>query len=150
VDELNSWVGHLGDFQESTAQREFIRKIQHTLFIVGSHLASDPDKSRMTLPEITEADVTELENSMDQMEKQLPELKNFVLPGGNAANSAAHIARCVCRRAERCTVHLNETASVNPILVKYLNRLSDWLFMYARHISDLTGSPEIPWLPEKP
>lgn len=148
VDELNSWLGQVGDHELCAPYRSFMREIQSLLFTIGSHLASDPQKGRMQLPEITAAHVAALEQSMDEMEQHLPLLKNFVLPGGHPAQSAAHIARCVCRRAERCTVQLNESEPVDPLLIQYLNRLSDWLFMLARRLSQLAGAQEIPWLPQ--
>ena len=101
----------------------------------------------MQLPEIGEEEVLELERSMDEMNETLPDLRSFVLPGGHPANSQAHICRCVCRRAERAAVRLNETATVNPLLLKYLNRLSDWFFVYARKVTHLAGAEEVKWEP---
>ena len=147
VDELNSWMGHLAGFEAAASQKDFIRSIQNHLFTIGSRLASDPEKSKMQLPSIGQEEITALELSMDEMEKHLPELKNFVLSGGHFANSTAHIARTICRRAERCTVHLNEISPIDPILIQYLNRLSDWLFMFARYLTHLTGSEEMLWKP---
>lgn len=147
VDELNSFLGLLRDQEASLPYRDFIKKIQDTLFTLGSHLASDPSKSGMKLPEIPDERVQDLETSMDEMDGALPALKNFVLPGGHPANSYAHIARCVCRRAERLVVHLNDLQEVEAIVLRYLNRLSDWLFMYARTLSKETGSEEILWKP---
>lgn len=148
VDELNSWMGVIRDHEVPSPHASEIRRIQNELFTIGSHLASDPQKSRMELPEIGEAAVSRLEQSMDAMDAELPELRNFILPGGHAANSAAHVARCVCRRAERLVVELSENESeVSPLLMSYLNRLSDWLFVFAREISRVTNSEEIPWKP---
>jgi len=145
VDELNSFLGVLRDQDASKDHRGFIKTIQDTLFTLGSHLASDPSKSSMKLPDISPDRISDLEASMDAMDAELPALKNFVLPGGHPANSYAHVARCVCRRAERLVVHLNDTEGVAPVILQYLNRLSDWLFMYARYMSKQSGSEEILW-----
>ena len=147
VDELNAYLGMLGDQDAVHAFIPQIRNIQHQLFNIGSHLANDPEKSRFALPEIPEQAVTSLEESIDEMNTSLPELKNFVLPGGHPANSLAHIARCICRRAERRVVELSAQQPVSAIILTYLNRLSDWLFVLSRSISHHTQSPEIPWLP---
>lgn len=103
----------------------------------------------MKLPELTEEDVLLLENAMDEMESTLPEMKHFVLPGGNPIVSYCHLARTVCRRAERCVVYLSETDHVSPLILKYLNRLSDYLFVLSRKLSAETGSKETPWIPGK-
>jgi len=124
-----------------------LQEIQSTLFTLGSHLASDPDKSQMKLPELHKEDVEKLENSIDKFEESLPQLTNFVLPGGLSGNSIAHIARCVCRRAERHVVLLNENSPLDPLFLTYLNRLSDWLFVYSRYLSHKAGATEILWKP---
>ncbi|MBX7243035.1 MAG: cob(I)yrinic acid a,c-diamide adenosyltransferase [Bacteroidia bacterium] len=147
TDELNSCLGLLADYPEMEAQRPFIRQIQSTLFSIGSHLAND--SAHFKLPEIEEKSVQALEASIDEMDKVLPPLTNFVLPGGHPANSTAHIARCICRRAERNVVHLNEIVPVSPIILQYLNRLSDWLFTLSRFISLNAGVEEILWQPGK-
>ncbi len=149
VDELNSWMGMLKDQAVAAPYEKLIKQIQDNLFTLGSHLAADPDANRMTLPELVPADVEQLEASIDQMEENLPSLQNFVLPGGYPANSMAHVARCVCRRAERLTVHLNESSAVEPILLQYLNRLSDWLFVFSREMTHLAGAEEVAWSPRK-
>lgn len=147
VDELNSWLGMLKDQPAAAKYDAFIKQIQDNLFTLGSNLASDPEANRMVLPQVTDADVLALEESIDQMEAHLPALKNFVLPGGHPANSTAHVARCVCRRAERLVVHLHEHAPIPPVNLHYLNRLSDWLFVFSRELTHLTGSQEIAWTP---
>ncbi|MBP6723069.1 MAG: cob(I)yrinic acid a,c-diamide adenosyltransferase [Bacteroidia bacterium] len=147
VDELNSWMGMLKDQPAAAPFGAFIKLIQDNLFTLGSNLASDPEANRMVLPEISEADVVVLEQSIDQMEASLPPLKNFVLPGGHPANSAAHVARCVCRRAERLVVHLHEHSAVPHQNLQYLNRLSDWLFVFSREMTRVTDSQEIAWTP---
>ena len=145
TDELNSYLGLLSEYQELKAFLPLIRNIQDTLFVIGSHLANDTENSHFSPPEITESDVLLLEKSIDKMDTELPPLKNFVLSGGCTSNATAHIARCVCRRAERCVVHLNEYEPVSPTILHYLNRLSDWLFTIARYASFVSGSMEIVW-----
>lgn len=145
TDELNSYLGLLGEYAEMKDFVPLIRSIQDTLFVIGSHLANDAAKSHFSPSEITEDEVSLLEKSIDQMDMELPPLKNFVLPGGCAANATAHVARCVCRRAERCVVHLHENEPVSPTILHYLNRLSDWLFTVARYVSHTSGSIEIVW-----
>ncbi len=145
TDELNSYLGLLGEYAETKDFLPLIRNIQDTLFVMGSHLANDAEKSHFSPTAITEAEVQLLETSIDKMDTELPALKNFILSGGCAANATAHIARCVCRRAERCVVHLNEHETVSPIILHYLNRLSDWLFTVARYASYLSKSEEIVW-----
>ncbi|MDX2250429.1 MAG: cob(I)yrinic acid a,c-diamide adenosyltransferase [Bacteroidia bacterium] len=145
LDELNAWMGMLSDQAPALEFVSQIRAIQNNLFTIGSILANDPEKSVFKLPEIAEADVILLEKSMDKMEEMLPPLKNFVLPGGHSSNSMAHVARTVCRRAERRVVELHAHSPVNPLIISYLNRLSDWLFVLSRFFSSSTQSPEITW-----
>jgi len=147
MDELNSWIGYVCGLIERKHHQDVLREIQDRLFTIGSLLASDPDKAKMNLPDILESDVLLLEKEIDIMQDALPELKSFLLPGGNQANAACHITRCVCRRAERLTVQLNETQKVAPLVLQYLNRLSDYLFVLARKISAEAGAEEIPWKP---
>ncbi|MCL4111776.1 UNVERIFIED_CONTAM: hypothetical protein GTU68_010774 [Idotea baltica] len=147
VDELNSYIGVLRDQEAAAEFKDLLKEIQDHLFTLGSHLASDPGKSKMKLPALTTQDVETLEKSIDAMDTELPALQNFVLPGGHPANSFSHVARCVCRRAERLTVQLDEEAPVDPVLLQYLNRLSDWLFAFSRMMSLKTGSEEVPWTP---
>ncbi len=162
IDELNSWMGVIRDSfthlrlntpmwsnEETKRMTQMFIDIQQVLFTIGSHLANDPEKSKMKLPEITEAQIAALENEMDAIEQIVPPMKNFVLPGGHMNVSYCHVARCVCRRAERCIVHLSETAEVNEIIVRYVNRLSDYLFMLSRKLTHDLGAEEIPWVPEK-
>jgi len=147
VDELNSFVGQLRDNLNGILPTEELIKIQEELFSIGSHLAADPDKNKMSLPLLSEQMVLDLENAMDLMEAGLPEMKFFVLPGGHASVSHAHICRCVCRRAERLCVALSEMESVEPFILKYLNRLSDYFFVLSRRITQVTNSVETPWNP---
>lgn len=147
VDELNSWIGLIRDQNIDSHSKELLALIQDRLFTLGSHLASDPAKKKMKLPDITEGDVTLLEKEMDAMNEKLPEMKNFVLPGGHTTVSYCHIARCVCRRAERCTVNLAEKEKADPLLIQYLNRLSDYLFVLSRKLSSDLKAEEMPWKP---
>ena len=147
VDELNSWLGLIRDQINDSHSQIVLKEIQDRLFTAGSMLASDPDKSSMKIPDLIESDIELLEKEMDKMEEILPELKSFVLPGGNSVNATCHIARCVCRRVERLVVTLNLSEQVDPIILKYLNRLSDYLFVLARKASFDSGSEEILWQP---
>jgi cob(I)alamin adenosyltransferase len=145
VDELNSHVGLLSCNETFSEKAALLTAIQNSLFDIGSHLANDPEKSAFQLPPFDASGTELLEQDMDEMEEALPALKNFVLPGGHTANAQAHVARCVCRRAERRVVELASQTAVAPAIVQYLNRLSDWLFVLARHASHITGIEEIVW-----
>ncbi len=147
VDELNSYIGLVKESISDERVRTVLYEIQDRLFTVGSVLASDPEKSKMKIPDLHDTDVTLLETEMDAMDAKLPELKSFVLPGGNIAASYCHIARCVCRRAERLTVQLQTESEVPQIVATYLNRLSDYLFMLSRKIVYDAGAQEIAWRP---
>ena len=147
VDELMSHLGLLRDQAIDSIYIQQLIQIQDRLFTIGSHLAADPEKSKMKLPELQESDVTCLEENIDQQELKLPPMKSFVLPGGHTIVSYCHIARCVCRRAERIVEHLNSIHAVNPLILKYLNRLSDYLFILSRSISQELNAEEIPWKP---
>jgi cob(I)alamin adenosyltransferase len=147
VDELNSWIGLIRDQDIPLSEKEILKEIQDRLFTIGSSLASDPEKSRMKIPDLKEEDVTLLENEIDKMNAQLPELKSFILPGGNTAVSYCHIARCVCRRTERLATHLSENNFVAELVIIYLNRLSDYLFVLARFLGKGFDAPEMQWKP---
>lgn len=147
LDELNSYIGLVKDSFEHRNTREILGKVQDRLFSIGSHLAADPERSRMVLPQLNDSDLVLLEKEMDQMDEVLPPLKNFILPGGHPIVSYCHIARCVCRRAERATVKLDHHEKVEPIILHYLNRLSDYLFVLARFIGQELNAPEINWKP---
>jgi cob(I)alamin adenosyltransferase len=147
VDELNSWIGLLRDQPVDASTKKILLEIQDRLFTIGSSLASDPGKSKMKIPDLQEEDVTLLEKEMDMMNESLPEMRNFVLPGGHPSVSYCHIARCVCRRAERNTIHLSESNFVAEPVIKYLNRLSDYLFVLSRKLSHDLKAEEIPWKP---
>lgn len=147
VDELNSYIGLIRDQDIGIHAKEVLKHIQDRLFTIGASLAADPEKSKMVIPDLNLADVELLENEMDAMDEQLPQLKHFILPGGNNAISFCHIARCVCRRAERIVVHLAEQSTVDEKVSVYLNRLSDYLFTLARKIGDEHKIPENKWIP---
>jgi len=147
VDELNSYIGLIRDQDITVYDKEILKQIQDRLFTIGSSLAADPEKSRMVIPDLHLADIELLEKEMDSMNEQLPELRHFILPGGSNAISYCHIARCVCRRAERITVHLAEESTVDEKVNIYLNRLSDYLFTLARKIGNDNKIPENQWIP---
>lgn len=147
TDELNSHVGLLRDTIQNEELVEQLLEVQDRLFTLGSHLAADPVKSKMTLPDITITDVEALEQWMDKMDEELEPMRFFVLPGGHQIVSFCHIARCVCRRAERIVVDLNQSEPVEPIILKYLNRLSDYLFVLSRKLTKDLNASEKPWVP---
>jgi cob(I)alamin adenosyltransferase len=149
VDELNSYIGLCKDLLEDMKAREILLEIQDRLFTIGSSLACDPIKEpRMRIPDLKEDDVVLLEKEMDRMSDAIPAMKSFVLPGGHTTVSYLHIARCVARRAERCCVRLElESLEVDALLLKYLNRLSDYLFILSRFTTYQLKVLEIPWKP---
>jgi len=149
VDELNSHIGLLIDQLKDEPTKQMLKEVQDRLFTIGSSLACDPEKEpAFKIPDLTEADVTLLESEMDKMNEQLPPMKFFILPGGHIAVSQAHVCRCVCRRAERLCVAMLETdVFIDTLVIKYINRLSDYLFMVARYTAHLLGVPEIAWKP---
>lgn len=149
VDELNAHLGLVGDQPVNAMRRPFLQQIQDRLFTMGASLAVDPEKARMTLPDLLESDVTALEEAIDEMEQHLPPLKAFILPGGHPSVSFCHIARCVCRRTERLVIALQEESYVEDLVVKYLNRLSDYLFVLCRMMAHELGAGEIAWKPRK-
>ncbi len=145
VDELNSWLGVLRDQPTNANRKDFLVEIQDRLFTIGSMLATDPGNTKVKIPMLEEADVAALETQIDTMEKDLPPMKSFVLPGGNQSVSFCHVARTVCRRAERLTIALHQQEAVNVLVIQYLNRLSDYLFVLARKIGKELGAEETPW-----
>ncbi|HEY5327608.1 MAG TPA: cob(I)yrinic acid a,c-diamide adenosyltransferase [Mucilaginibacter sp.] len=147
VDELNSYIGLIRDQDITGHDKEILKQIQDRLFTIGSSLASDPQRSRMVIPDLHVADIELLEKEMDKMNEYLPELKHFILPGGSNAISFCHIARCVCRHAERITVLLAEDSMVDEKVIIYLNRLSDYLFTLARKVANDNKIPENQWIP---
>lgn len=149
VDELNSFTGLLIDQLPWEESRQVLREVQDRLFTIGSSLACDPDKeTKLKIPDLHEEDILLLENEMDRMDGELPEMKSFIIPGGDVAVSTAHVVRCVCRRAERhCVLMLENNIFVEPLVIKYLNRLSDYVFVLSRYIAHRKEVPEIPWRP---
>lgn len=145
VDELNSFLGLTASYIKEVEYQQLFQDIQSRLFDIGTHLAAETGKNNLILPEISVAKITLLEQYIDKMNESLPELKFFILPGGNQTAATAHIARTVCRRAERCVVRLAEQDTIQPILIQYLNRLSDFLFVFARKLAHDAKEPEIIW-----
>jgi cob(I)alamin adenosyltransferase len=156
VDELNSHIGLIRDQEMNAHYKTILVEIQDRLFTVGAVLATPPEKEIMKNGElrlkklgIIESDIELLENEIDTMEDSLPQMTHFVLPGGHTTVSYCHIARCVCRRAERLSVNLNHIEAIDPMAIKYLNRLSDYLFVLARKLSAELNADEVKWIPRK-
>ena len=149
VDELNSYIGLCRDLITDENSRTLLKEIQDRLFTIGSSLACDPEKEpKMKLPDLKEEDVNRLETAIDKMNESLPPMRNFILPGGHPSVSHIHIGRCICRRAERCIVRLlADNEEVESIIITYLNRLSDYLFVLARFIAHQLKIEETPWKP---
>ncbi|MEJ7737473.1 MAG: cob(I)yrinic acid a,c-diamide adenosyltransferase [Chitinophagaceae bacterium] len=149
VDELNSYIGVVSDLVPDEHSKTVLREIQDRLFTIGSSLACDPDKEpQMRIPDLKESDIGFLERQIDQMHEVLPSMKFFILPGGHFAVSTTHVARCVCRRTERLCVNMKEhDLFVEPLIIKYLNRLSDYLFVLARFVGHSLNVAEIAWKP---
>jgi cob(I)alamin adenosyltransferase len=145
VDELNSFIGVIRDSAKDKFKDAELQHIQDHLFTLGADLATDKSKSKMKNPILEEKDVEHLENSMDEMGKELPDLMNFIIPGGDLTSSYCHVARCVCRRAERIAIELGEEEEVDPLIIKYLNRLSDYLFTLARLYTVKQAGVETLW-----
>jgi cob(I)alamin adenosyltransferase len=149
LDELNSSIGVVRDHTKHESIQAWLINIQETLFTLGAELATEPGNETVKIPHILNSDITWLENRIDEMDAILPPLKNFVLPGGAPVVSFCHVARCICRRAERITVHLAEEESAPEFSIQYLNRLSDFLFTLCRYFSLIENAKEIPWNPRK-
>jgi cob(I)alamin adenosyltransferase len=156
VDELNSYIGLIRDQEINQQYKDILIEIQDRLFTVGAILATPPEKEVMKNGElrlqklgIIESDIELLETEIDTMEDSLPQMTHFVLPGGHTTVSYCHLARCVCRRAERLAVHLNHEEPIDAIAIKYLNRLSDYLFVLARKLSSDLKADEVKWIPRK-
>lgn len=149
IDELNSFIGLTSDQLSHEQSGTILKEIQDRLFTIGSSLACDPDKEPLLkIPDLKEADIELLEKEIDKMNADLTAMKSFILPGGHVAISTTHVTRCVCRRAERICVNMQEQGIfVDPLVIKYLNRLSDYLFVLARFIGHLLGVEDIPWKP---
>lgn len=156
VDELNSYIGLVRDQEMNSHYKDVLVEIQDRLFTIGAILATPEEKATLKNGEprlkklgITENDVQLLEHEIDKMDEELPQMTHFVLPGGHTTVSYCHIARCVCRRAERLTVHLSHNETVEEIAIVYLNRLSDYLFVLARKLTHDLQAPEVKWIPRK-
>ena len=147
VDELNSFIGLLRDQQVNRHRAEELKHIQERLFTVGSSLASEKEIQMSFKPDIRDSDIALLEKSMDEMNGHLPELRNFILPGGHPAVSLCHVARTVCRRAERAVIELAENEGCDEQIIIYLNRLSDFFFVLARMVAHELGVDEVKWQP---
>jgi cob(I)alamin adenosyltransferase len=147
TDELMAYIGLLRDQDIQSNYQKLLLEIQDRLFTIGSNLAADPDKPQLKKPLIFKQDIEILESEIDEMEKHLQPMKNFILPGGHPTVSFCHIARCVCRRAERLVVELTEDNSNLELEVIYLNRLSDFLFVLSRKLSNDLNVEERPWNP---
>ncbi|UII29290.1 cob(I)yrinic acid a,c-diamide adenosyltransferase [Fulvivirga maritima] len=148
VDELNSYIGLVRDQKVNELRKAFLIEIQDRLFTVGSILATEPGNTKVKVPQLSGEDISSLEKEIDVMDTTLPPMRSFVLPGGDQAVSFCHVARCVCRRAERLVVALNEVEPVDELVIQYLNRLSDYLFMLARKMSDDLHAEEVAWKPK--
>ncbi|MEM9338850.1 MAG: cob(I)yrinic acid a,c-diamide adenosyltransferase [Bacteroidota bacterium] len=148
VDELNSFIGHLKD-QEAVENRlkQQLYWIQEHLFTIGSHLATAPDSSGFKLPSISETEVSQLEVWIDKFDSEVPPLKTFILPGGHPAVSLTHICRTVCRRTERSIIRLANDEEIDEAIIKFMNRLSDYFFIFARALGQILGVAEVPWSP---
>jgi cob(I)alamin adenosyltransferase len=156
VDELNAYIGLIKDQEISNSIKESLLKIQNELFTLGAMLATPPEKEtlksgkeRLNIPKINEDSIQFLEKEIDKMDTELPQMTHFILPGGHQTVSFCHLARCVCRRSERLSVELNDQENINNDILKYLNRLSDYLFVLARKLSKDLLVEETKWIPEK-
>lgn len=149
VDELNSYIGLCNDHLQDGESKHMLKEIQDRLFTIGSSLACDPDREpMMKIPDLKESDVVLLESEIDRMNEKVPPMRSFILPGGHVAVSSLHVARCICRRAERLCVELQQSGGfVDALVIKYLNRLSDYLFVLSRYTGHLLGVEEVPWKP---
>lgn len=147
VDELNSFLGLVRDQEVNQKRQAVLVEIQDRLFTIGSILATEPGNEKLKIPSLREEDIQFLENEMDAMDESLPPMRFFVLPGGHQSVSFCHVARTVCRRVERLTISLSTQEHVDPLVIKYLNRLSDYLFVLARKMAAELGIEETPWRP---
>src|SRR6478735_6484257 len=147
IDELNSYIGLLRDQEVNKKRTAILVEIQDRLFTIGSILATEPGNLKVKVPSLLESDISLLENQIDEMDALLPPMKSFVLPGGHPSVSFGHVARTVCRRAERLVIALDQQEKVDTLIIKYINRLSDYLFVLCRMMTQELGAPETPWKP---
>jgi len=148
VDELNSYIGLVRDQEVNAKRKNSLVEIQDRLFTIGSILATEPGNTKVKVPALLEKDVTFLEHEIDAMEAKLPPMKSFVLPGGHQSVSFCHITRTVCRRAERLVIALHAKQKTDERIIKYLNRLSDYLFVLSRKMTAELKADETPWKPK--
>ncbi|MCX6266556.1 MAG: cob(I)yrinic acid a,c-diamide adenosyltransferase [Bacteroidetes bacterium] len=149
IDELNSFIGLIRDQDIDIHYKGVLLHIQENLFVAEALIARDPEKQTRNLPQLSEDDILMLENEIDVMNEQLPPLTNFILPGGHTVVSFCHVARTVCRRAERSLIRMNQISPVEDIIIQLLNRLSDYLFVLARKTGKDCGAAETPWITKK-
>jgi cob(I)alamin adenosyltransferase len=149
IDELNSFIGLIRDQDIDPHYRDVLIHVQENLFVAEALIARDPEKQTRDLPALSEADILLLEKEIDAMNEHLPSLTNFILPGGHPTVSYCHIARTICRRAERSLIRLNQVSPVENIIIQLLNRLSDYLFVLARKTGKDNGAVETPWTTKK-
>lgn len=147
IDELNSWIGMVRDLEVNQKRKDILVEIQDRLFTVGSILATEPGNTKVKIPSLTEADILFLEKEIDAMDAALPPMRFFVLPGGHTAISHCHVARTVCRRSERLIIALHAQETVPDEVIKYINRLSDYLFVLSRMVAHELNAEETPWKP---
>lgn len=148
IDELNSWIGVLRDQDVNAKRKDILLAVQDRLFTIGSMLATEPGNTKVKIPNLHEDDVVFLEEQIDRMDTLLPAMRSFVLPGGHPVVSFIHVGRTVCRRAERLVIALHQSESVDPLVIKYLNRLSDYLFVVARLAAQELNAEESLWIPQ--
>lgn len=148
VDELNSFIGLVRDQEVNMKRKSTLVVIQNRLFIIGSMLAAEPGNNKIKIPHLNIEDVGFLEDEIDRMDTTLTPLRYFILPGGHVSVSFCHVARTVCRKAERLVIALNLQETIDPLIIQYLNRLSDYLFVLARVNAHELGVEETPWKPE--
>lgn len=147
VDELNAYIGLVRDQPVNQSRKNILVEIQDRLFTIGSILATEPGNTKVKVPSLSSDDITLLEKEIDAMDASLPPMKFFVLPGGHQSVSFCHVARTVCRRAERLLIALDAQEKVDTLVVQYLNRLSDYLFMLSRKMTAELNAEETPWKP---
>ena len=147
IDELNSWIGMVRDLEVNQKRKDVLVEIQDRLFTVGSILATEPGNTKVKIPSLAEADILFLEKEIDAMDAALPPMRFFVLPGGHIAISHCHVARTVCRRSERLIIALHAQETVPDEVIKYINRLSDYLFVLSSMVAQELRAEETPWKP---
>jgi cob(I)alamin adenosyltransferase len=148
IDELNSWLGLLRDQNVNSNRAALLIEIQNCLFVIGSMLATEPGNTKVTIPVLSDGNIVSLEKEIDAMDGALPPMRSFVLPGGHQSVSFGHLARTVCRRAERLVIELHHIEPIDPLVIKYLNRLSDYLFVLCRKMAAELEAVETPWKPQ--